>query len=248
MLLSVSSFHCRYEKKGKCLRADMDCNPNHVKCANNYKHHMYCFYYESPEHKHRISHREREIIHGDEPVFDLYDEVPELYVYSGTLFISCEDLLDCIIVVRDVVTNAKCIVLVAKDKRNGKLYISKTQVDERLRKHEFLNVRFCYCGYSECSEAIWNSKFCMGYSPFSVLALHGYKVGEKGVDENKRHIILRHVIDNGIMRGTGIIKLLQQNIRQAENKSGNYHRAISDWRKDLMFVNDYCGGIYWYMV
>ena len=78
------------------------------------------------------------------------------------------------------------------------------------------------------------------FNPFSRLALYGYSVGQKGLNDEERRKILAYVIDYQIMSKSKIISHLQGLISLRDKRTdADFSCAINKWQKDIIFVNEY---------
>lgn len=77
-----------------------------------------------------------------------------------------------------------------------------------------------------------------GLNQHSKLNLVGYSVGRSGLPVNKRHILLKTLIEKNYMSAADIKHHLSFLIRY-NGKSSNMENAIRDWQEDIQFINQY---------
>lgn len=161
-------------------------------------------------------------------------ETPTLYVYKGYLTIDKKHLTDYYMLVDDIEHKNKLRVVVAYNSENKHYYISTAQIERLHKQSLFPNIIMKTT--NEGSEPMYDNNF----RKYSELTLYGYKVGKSGLPASKRHRILTHIIDKKILRRFEIISLLNGNIALREKRTDrNFSEAISDWKEDIEFVNDY---------
>ncbi len=79
-----------------------------------------------------------------------------------------------------------------------------------------------------------------GFATESLLMQYGYSVSEvKGLSQEKRHRILKFIIDNKILSKGEIISYLEFFINQRRTME-NMKYAIAKWEEDKKFVEQYC--------
>ncbi len=79
------------------------------------------------------------------------------------------------------------------------------------------------------------------FKEFSTMSLYGYSAGKNGLLQNERRNIIKHIIDNGQMKGYEVITHLQGLIALRENRTDrDFSVAIEEWKSDILFVSEYC--------
>lgn len=86
----------------------------------------------------------------------------------------------------------------------------------------------------------------MDLREFSKLKLFGYSVGANGLSTGARHELLDFILKNHLMTASEIKSQLQFNIRFI-GKKARMDDAVSDWGKDIDYINEYIssGKIHW---
>lgn len=166
---------------------------------------------------------------------DKYNEVPVINVFRGFLRLDKEYTIDYQMIFRDIQTNSKHSALVAYNKKTKKYYISDVQLKYLYKKGCFPNAIFTTCDDGSKPFATDNFK------EFSTMSLYGYSAGKNGLLQNERRNIIKHIIDNGQMRGYEVIAHLRGLIALRENRTDrDFSVAIEEWESDILFVSQYC--------
>ena len=164
-----------------------------------------------------------------------YDEDnTKLYVFKGFLNLDRKTTTDYTMRIKDLWTGREIKILVAYSSNTKKYYISYTQLQWLHSKKSYPAARFFES--SDGSESMDGNMF----NPFSRLALYGYSVGQKGLNDRERQEVLSYVIDNKVMYKSKIIAHLQGLICLRENRTDkDFSDAIRKWKMDINFVNGY---------
>ncbi len=236
--------NCSCNKKGWCIFADRKCVPYSLKCKYNkdvFKNSIFYYPTENVKKTNTSTKKSNYNLYKDEKhgsnklITTLSDGgIKELYVFNGFLQLNPAQTIDYEMTIKSLHTNRTCTILVAYNKITKKYYISETQVKYWHGKNFFPQITLTMCNDGSIP-MITN-----GFQEFSKLALYGYKVGNHGLKETQRHIILKYIIDNKVMRGYEIIKHLQGLIfLRNEQCNKDFSTAIEDWENDIIFIEEY---------
>lgn len=237
---------CAYYSKGYCMLRDDTCKPSSLKCKRNkvaYKNTSLSLGITNNETVCK-STRSRNIYNpfvaerygSNQKISEIfYDEqTTKLYVFKGFLNLSKENTTDYTMAIKDFWTGEERKVLVAYNSIRKRYYISYTQLQWLHKNKIYPAARFFEC--VDGTEAMEGTFF----NPFSRLALYGYSVGQKGLDDEERRKILAYVIDYQIMSKSKIISHLQGLISLRDKRTdADFSCAINKWQKDIIFVNEY---------
>lgn len=156
-----------------------------------------------------------------------------LRVFRGMLNVSHRQLTDCKLIVDDIEHQNEYALLVAYDRLYDLYYIAYDQIEYHVKRGHYLNIKYRIS--AQGSEYLQGS--FDDFLPFSELSILGYKVGYHGLSEEKRHMIIRHVLENRIMDGYEVIEFLQSFIALRKNQNQkDFSKSIEDWKNDLDFV------------
>lgn len=242
LLQMYRTIDCPYlDNKGYCMRRDDTCKPYSLKCIKSQKQHMIYSSTSSGEYSNSTSlkynpfTKERYGHNKNVTVLNKYNETPVLYVFKGFLRLDKNNTIDYQMIVRDIKTDKKQSVLVAYNTKTRKYYISDVQLKYLHKKGYFPNAIFITC--DQGSKSFETETF----NEFSKLSLYGYSVGVNGLTESVRRKILKHIIDNGIMKGYEIITHLRGLIALREDRTDrDFSVAIEEWKSDILFVSNNC--------
>ena len=153
-------------------------------------------------------------------------------------FVTVEDLyeidIDYYAKIADIGTGRLHKILVAYNMRSNRYYISETYLKYLHKRKIYLNAIICAC--NEGSIPL----ITLDFNEISRLAMYGYSAGKNGLSTDERRKILRHVIDNKIMRKYEIVEHLQGLINLREKREdADFTVAINNWKSDIIFINEY---------
>lgn len=244
-----SRSNCRYYKKlghkYYCTLRNSTCNPHSLNCINYKIAHntltMAPTTTNSPNKattyntkKYNPYNDER---YGNNSVIStIYnsDAIVTLHVFRGFLNLKEQYTIDYKIKVKDLRTGKYYYVMAAYNSRTQRYYISDTQLKWLHKNNIFPDAIFYRC--NDGSLPLVTDEF----DEFSIIALYGYSVGKNGLKAEDRHNILRHILNNKIMTPYAIIEHLQGLISLREDRTDkDFSVALSDWRNDIKFVNDF---------
>ena len=160
-----------------------------------------------------------------------------LRVYRGALNIKHSKLIDCKIIVTDLEHADSYALLAAYDELAKVYYVAYDQIEYHAKHGHFLNISFYFC-----NQGTQNMESCYdGFQPFSELSLLGYKTGKKGLSDEIRHKIIRHVLEKRIMKCHQVVTFIQTLIALREGQcKKDFSKSIRDWKNDLQFVYEKC--------
>lgn len=242
---------CPCYRKGNCTIRDDLCKPYSLKCIKNKKSFMPAtfsgthsgkteptrkVFRESKTYDPYVSER-----YGSNEVIryiNLGEGIPTLYVFKGFLNLSKKNTIDYYAKIEDIGTGRKHEILVAYNLKNNRYYISETYLRYLHKKKIYPNAII-----SACNEGTL-PLITPDFNDISRLAMYGYSVGKNGLSIDERRKIIRHVIDNKIMRKYEIIEHLQGLINlRAKREDADFTVAISSWQSDIIFINEYYKGL-----
>ncbi len=224
-----------------CMRRDDNCNPKSFKCIKNQK--KYITYSPMPKETHNgiINSKynpfkiERYGSNKNITILDKYNEVTVIHVFKGFLRLDKKYTIDYQMVFRDIQTNSRQSALVAYNKKTRKYYMSDVQLKYLHKNGYFPNAIFATC--DDGSKPFTTDNF----NEFSTMSLYGYSAGKNGLLQDARIKIIKHIIDNGQMKGYEVIAHLQGLIALRENRTDrDFSVAIKEWESDILFVSQYC--------
>ncbi len=233
---------CPYLKgKNYCLRRDDNCNPRSLKCIKNQKKYITCAPVPTETHngtsnsKYNPFEIERYGNNKNITTLDKYNEVPTINVFKGFLRLDKKYTIDYQMIFKDIQTNRRQSALVAYNKKTKKYYISDVQLKYLHKKGYFPNAIFTTC--DDGSKPLTTGNF----NEFSTMSLYGYSAGKNGLLQDARRKIIKHIIDNGQMRGYEVIAHLRGLIALREDRTDrDFSVAIEEWESDILFVSEYC--------
>ena len=162
---------------------------------------------------------------------DLSNEVPEVYIFSGYLYITKERLIDYRLTVGDIIGKMNHDIIVAMDTTNGTYYMSEAQLRHHIKRGIYPNIKIVL-------NHVHYQSFAGEFRQNSELSLLGYHVGKNGLSEVKRHAILQHIVDNHIMSKWEVISLLQSFITFRQYSYGkDFSQSIQEWEEDIDFLS-----------
>jgi hypothetical protein len=237
---------CAYYRENHCILRDDKCLPSSVKCINNKKAYMSTMSvtpsmqsdvkrktYKNPKSYHPFTD-ERYGMNQKITVLNDFGKGVVLHVFKGFLNVSKVYTTDYKLTVKDFRTGQKYNIMVAYNKKTNRYYISDTQLKWLYKQNIHPDVIFSACNDGSVPLVT------VDFQEFSKLALYGYSVGKNGLKTADRRKILKHIIDNKIMKRYEIVEHLQGLISLREERTDkDFSAAISNWREDIQFVNDY---------
>lgn len=245
---ATSSYKCPYLKKNKhCILRDDICKPTSFKCIENRKSFINfsvatpsTYKNETYSSNHRFTSQydpyreERYGINKDVLILDKSNTVPALNVFKGFLNLSKKNTIDYKMTVKDIKTGRKYNILVAFNTQTQKYYISDVQLKFLHKQRLYPNAIITTCNDGSIPLST------LEFQEFSKLSLYGYSVGKNGLTSNDRKEILKHILDNKIMKAYEIVEHLQGLIHFREERTDkDFSKAINDWKEDIYYVNDY---------
>jgi hypothetical protein len=237
---------CAYYRENHCLLRDDKCKPSSVKCISNKKAYMSAMFvtspiqsdeqrktYKNPQSYHPFTD-ERYGMNQEVTVLNNLGNGVVLHVFKGFLNVSKVYTTDYKLTVKDFRTGQTHNIMVAYNKKTNRYYISDTQLKWLHKQNVYPDVIFSMCNDGSVPLVT------VDFQEFSKLALYGYSAGKNGLKTSDRRKILKHIIDNKIMKRYEIVEHLQGLISLREERTDrDFSAAISNWREDIQFVNDY---------
>ncbi len=231
---------CKYRENDYCIYSNRTCNPRAASCITNNRNkiqnHVLANKPKATSSSPKSMSATESIFPNEYIIVDSFTPDTEVYVYGGVLTANADHLTDCSVTVQDLIDSEKYYQMyLVYDSFLHRYYIANKVLQYYLKKQYHPNFVICYAKIGDCSEPLVGREF----ADVSLLKLYGYTVGKtNGMPKAHRHIILKYLIDNDIMKGFEIINLLQFNLLSREGNP-RYDKAVSDWKEDLQFVSDY---------
>lgn len=223
-----------------CMRRDDNCNPNSFKCIKAQNPRIKPLSTSGEIHNKSIKSKYTPLMserYGNNKkitILNKYKEIPVINVFKGFLRLDKTHTIDYKMFFKDIKSNAKQSMLVAYNNKTKKYYISDVQLKYLHKKGYFPKAIFITCDSG--SIPFTNDNF----QEFSTISLYGYSVGKNGLLQKDRRKILKHILDNKIMKGYEIITHLRGLIALREKRTDkDFSVAIKEWESDILFVSQY---------
>lgn len=232
--------NCRFNKKGYCVYYDEDCEcVGKSDCIKAYssKDEILDLSFAAigtTKNKEKNNYLPDQSYLDSIPCYEIRHEMIDLYVYSGYLRSSAVE--DCTISILDFYRTVRHRIFVSKS-WDGRFYIANQVLQVYLNRKYTFYAKLKYASYKECTEPIGIGELAVA----SPLKLYGYAVGKQGQSVERRHEVIRFILDHEILRVTDIINLLQFNIINGEASNQNKQKAIAEWRQDIKWIVDEFG-------
>lgn len=247
-MLDKNEIHsCSCYRNGYCTLRDDLCKPYSIKCIKNKQSFMPATFSGTSAVKRESTRKvfrgsntynpyaeERYGSNSEIEHIDFTDKVPNLFVFKGFLNLSKKATIDYFAKIEEIGTGRKHEILVAYNMKSDRYYISETYLKYLHKKKIYLNAIINAC--NDGSVPLITPDF----NDISRLAMYGYSAGKNGLREAERRKIIRHVIDNKIMRRYELIEHLQGliNLRK-KREDADFSVAISNWESDIVFISKY---------